>query len=554
MPLQSTHGGGSHRNDDPLSQWLDRNKAVSSNNIGNTRQLITSLKNSGSGQVFYPTETTWDSGDASNRVVTGALPDTEPVSTKVVIPTSMGKPNAGYYTKTERSETSGEEFKRIVKATSSNIWSDNDKRNELLKENQTLIQNNYSYPYYIKSSNDMAPAEYDYQIIPGDPRYPTMVTLEDKLKEARASLGIHVHGNNDIARAVKYNMYNRFKVPDHNLAFNKMTTHVFFTRPDLNLLDCYNGSILGPVSQIKNHSDTSLLYKMNPYLFRLLTDFKRCGDNNNFNMLLSQQVTSFDIMDEELSTTEVGKSWNGNSMMYGDSYSGKSAGDFSCSFTELQDLSIIMLMKLWITYIANVSTGAWSPSYDLHGSFTHGLQNMNYSIYQDDSYAYTRTLDYAASVYVFKCAPNGEDVLYWTKYFGVFPTSTGSSALSWDIGTGIGESPKLNIKFKYCYKRDMSPVSLVEFNALSGVNYFNRSAEASFNPNYGHSSRPFVGAPFVELAIPYDGGTGALGKNADMFGKPRAQVKLKFLQTADARLSDDLLYRSGASSNKYVKI
>ena len=77
---------------------------------------------------------------------------------------------------------------------------------------------------------------------------------------------------------------------------------------------------------------------------------------------------------------------------------------------------------------------------------------------------YSKTLDYGASVYVFKCGPDGEDVLYWSKYYGVFPTNTGASALSWNLSDSIGDAPKLNIKFKYSFKRDMSPISLFEFN------------------------------------------------------------------------------------------
>ena len=530
---------------------------MSTNEYTNDPNSSTSYKQ----KTFFPTPDDWESGCSTIKVSTGDLPDTTSVQTKVIVPTVMGDPNKLIYEKSNEIELNNEEFKRtripnsvnidpnIVKITSNNLWSDKNKKNELLNENRTLIQNEHDYPYYTQSSHDRYTAKYDYKVIPGDQRYPKMIKLEDKLKEARASFGIQVHGNNDIARAVKFNLYNRFKSPDQNLSFSKMSTHIFFTRPDLNLLDCSNGIIYGPNSQIKNHSDTSLLYKTDPYIFRILTDSSRCGDKDNFNWVLSNQIKSFDITDEELGESEVGKSWNGNSIVYGNSYNGKSTKEISCYFNELQDLSVIKMIKLWIMYIDNVSNGIWSPSYNLNGS---GIKNMydsasanSFGTSISDSYVYTKTLDYVSSIYVFKCGPNGDDILYWTKYYGVFPMNTGSSALSWDGNTIGSESSRLNIRFRYSFKRDLSPISLVEFNELSGIDFnsINNIAEESFNPSYNHSSRPYVGAPFVELSVPY-GDENYTGNNSDMFGKPKTQIKLKFMKNNDNKLTDDLLYRN----------
>ena len=204
----------------------------------------------------------------------------------------------------------------IIKATFDTSWQDQNKRNEMLNDNADLIQNQDAFPAKATASSGLVPARYDYQIQVGDTRFPMMVSLEDKLMEARAALGIPVHGRNDIARVAKYYMYNRFKTIDLNLAHNKSFTYVFFTRPDLNLLN-YTG---GANTQVKNHSEAAMLWRRNPDLFKLLTDYRRCQDSNNFNMLLSNQVTSFDIQDEQLSTVEAGKSWSGYEMIYGDEY------------------------------------------------------------------------------------------------------------------------------------------------------------------------------------------------------------------------------------------
>ena len=535
----------------------------------------TTIENPSTSNIFVPTSTNWESGSPAANESTGSTPSTRGVNPQIANISAIATDESITYENGTDYEYSAEEVKRmrmpssiiqdrsIQVAKRRTAWQNTSKRNEMLNEDQSIIQNGEGFPFYYSRSSGMNPARYDYQIIPGDSRSKTMVSLEDKLQAARASLGIQVHGNNEIGRAVKYYMYNRFKVPDTNLAFNKMTTHVFFTRPDLNLLRCGNGLVYGPTSQVINHSDTSLLYKTNPYLFKLLTDSNRCGDSNNFNLLLSNQISSFNIEDEMLESTEVGKSWSGSSIFYGDRYSAKRGGEFSCTFTELQDLSIIKLMKLWLMYIDNVSSGAWSPSYDLHGNamlnkygnYTAHPQFDPVDAASNASHVYSKTLDYAASAYVFKCGPDGEDVLYWTKYFGVFPINTGASALSWDMANGIGDSQKLTINFKYSFKRDLSPISLIEFNCASGIEYMLAHdipivSESSFNPNYNHSSRPYVGAPFVEFSFGSKEDNNdkedvnVFGNNADMFGKDTNHIRLKFHKTGDSKLSDDLLYRS----------
>lgn len=423
----------------------------------------------------------------------------------------------------------------ITGASFKTAWQDSEKRRQMQNEDVENIINAEGFPAKVSDATGTETAKYDYKIMIGDSRYDKMIKLEDKLMEVRAAMGIPVHGRNDIAKAMKYYMYNRFKTPDTNLAHNKSVTHVFFTRPDLNLLT-YMG---GANAQVKNHSETAMLWRRNPELFKLLTDYRRCRDSNNFNLLLSNQITSFDIQDEQLSTVEAGKSWDNYEMIYGDEYSGRAAGEFACNFIETSDYSVINLLKLWITYIYNVRRGAWSPSYNLYG--TNGGVNLS----PNASHVYTKTLDYAASCYVFKCGPDGEDILYWSKYYGIIPINTGASALSWELGSPIGDAPKLNIRFRYSFKRDLSPISLIEFNSNANIDSSNEAIyENSFNHNYNHSARPYVGAPFIEMRFedpkPYrsDGGVNT-GPNA-----PTSSIRLKFRPSSDSKLTDPILYRS----------
>lgn len=428
---------------------------------------------------------------------------------------------------------------RIYRARYKTSWESEGRRREMLNQDASIIQNGEGYPYHVGPGATGEPDVYDYQIIPGDKRYPRMVTLEDKLMKARADLGIQVHGNNDIARSVKFYMYNRYKVPDTNLAHNKTFTHIFFTRPDLYIME----SINKPAPQVNTHTDTALLWRRNPELFKLLTDYRVCGDDNNFNMLLSNQITSLSTTDEELSIINSSSSWAEHKMAYGEQYTGRTAGQIQCGFAETSEFSVINLIKLWMTYIDNVSRGAWSPYY---GPAGEDDDESDRSMRSDRAHVATRTLDYGASIYLFKCGPDGEDILYWTKYYGVFPISSGASALGWEAnGSSSLEGPRLSITFAYSFKRDMSPISLLEFNSVANV-----QDKATWLPAHDtsdnkektlYTNRPFVGAPYIEFFL----GNTDMESNDGRRAKSRSEIRLKFREDTSKSRTDDILYRAG---------
>jgi hypothetical protein len=440
----------------------------------------------------------------------------------------------------------------IMELTRIDMFDDHQKRSELLNELEGNIQNSEGFPKLLNPATTYRSAEYDYKIDIGDSTSSFNIVrgLEDRLMDARAAFGIPIHGNNVMAKAMKFYMYNRFRTPDTNLAHNKSFTYVFFTRPDLNLLKKEGG--ITAKNHILNHTETAMLWRRNPELFKLLTDRSRCGDQDNFNMLLSNQCTSFDIQDETLTTNEAGKSWNEYEMAYGNMYTARSAGEFPCNFTETATYDVTNLIKLWMTYIDMVARGAWSPSYDL-------TEQNKETPEITDSYVFTKTLDYAASAYVFKCGPDGQDILYWSKYFGIFPINTGASALSWDETTPVGSTPKLNIRFRYSFKRDLNPVSLIEFNRASNIKSPNDAiSEEAFNPEYGHSNRPYVGAPFVEMLLRNPKNMNPLGGVNRGPNAANSILRLKFKKYSDRTLTDELIYRNGLAgrssrSNKGVE-
>ena len=403
------------------------------------------------------------------------------------------------------------------------------------KLGQSIIQNFLEKSLKEKSSR-YKPAVYDYQIDIGDNLYksPSGVNLEDQLMNIRKSLGLQVHSNRLLGKAIKYFLYNRYQnIDGGNLTFNRLTTHIFFTRPDLNLL--YNGNTGNKngliLDEIKNFADAFLIWQRNPNIFRLLTDCDRTGESspNNFNLLLSNQITNIEFKDENIETVKSTPNWKDYQIEYGGSYRSRGNGELQCTFLETDDLAVLDLFKLWTMYIDNVTLGTWKPSYNLRrGSKSDPKVSINSPF---DSHIYTRTLDYAASCYAFKLAPDGEEILYWTKYYGIIPKSFTLSQLNYTKGEVQTSPLQITVTFAYSFKRDLSPISLLEFNKIANIDDNSIDAKSVYESNFDESydkvkngivtrasgvrsGVPLVEAPFISIYSNKD----AIGNSNSHYG------------------------------------
>ena len=111
-----------------------------------------------------------------------------------------------------------------------------------------------------------------------------------------------------------------------------------------------------------------------------------------------------------------------------------------------------------------------------------------------ETYIKTKQLDYACSIYYFLCREDGESIIFWNKYTGCIPLNLPSSSFS----DSLGESkfnPKYNISWKYSFKKDYDPLSLAEFNNLTGDDF---NYVGIYNESTIRSNPSMAGAPFVD--------------------------------------------------------
>lgn len=302
----------------------------------------------------------------------------------------------------------------------------------------------------------------------------------DNMNRIRATLGLD---RSDLQRRNMFQMkigaYNRYKLPFANDCLKKTFAHVFFVRPNLNLFND-DGTINENVIRDPFFFQQ---YKKNHELFTQLSQNREAWDPGHQFMMFLSAVKSFQLSDEYIGTGSYGTTVNGHKIAYGQSdIESQVAETINMEFTDDQDLNFYFLHKIWSKYISNVYTGRFSPRQE--------------SIFNKE-------LDYATSCYYFLCGEDGETILFWSKYYGVFPITIPSSQFSYQYGQ-ILSAPTIDIKYQYSWKRDTDPLSLVEFN----MNAFNddsrdpdwsASYTPSFDPNIGRSGPTWVGPPFVEL-------------------------------------------------------
>lgn len=333
----------------------------------------------------------------------------------------------------------------------------------------SIVQNDEKFPPVVGKIGDV----YQYSYIIDCGNIPGLQDLSAMRKHENMDV-------DNIRKNFKYNTeyYNRFKtaMPDDVLTRGFM--HIFFTRPDCNLLTIDRSKLN---EDIDSDPSLSYIYAKKPDLVKQLV--LNNGENHDFMMLLSNKAKSFSLTDEGITSDKYGKSFGGHSVAFGRRKDSELGGSFEVSYDESRDLDIINLHKLWIDYINNVYRGKWSPKIE---------------------YIYNKIIDYACSVYVIITAEDFETILFWTKYYGVFPVNVPYSALSWN-GNGVITNPNVSISYQYSWKEDFNPLGLTELN----INTFRKknpgvtTYRPTFNTTLGRTGYTWVGAPFVET-IKYD--------------------------------------------------
>jgi len=300
------------------------------------------------------------------------------------------------------------------------------------------------------------------------------------------SLGLYEGGAYDYLK-LSATKYNRFKLPTPDSQLQRTFAHVFFVKPQCNIMldDSTGQSMTG---QFENNPDYMYAASNSPYIIKELSKSANNQDTQ-FSFILSNAAKSFSLSDEYINTDTYGTGYTGYKVSYGKhGVESRTASDFTVTFQDDRNLSIYRLLKLWVDYIEGVYTGTYYPT---------------------DTTIVNHMLDYVGAVYYILTAEDGETILFWSKYYGVYPSSIPSTQYSWSAGTLLSQI-SLDVKFNYSWKEDYNINAITEFNYNSSLGNFATSKQVKYLPVYneefGTAGQTWVGRPFIQTV--YEGGSG----------------------------------------------
>ena len=271
--------------------------------------------------------------------------------------------------------------------------------------------------------------------------------------------------------------YNRTKLPVADIEWRKGFRHLFFTRPECYVM-CNDGGIR-LCSQAANDEEFSSTYTRLPHIVQQLAPFYITGSFEdeqgatnglltNWNYLLSNRSDGFNTSGTQMTIAEnVGKSYGGFSINPAGFISSKVGGVIDMTFNETKSLECYEYLRLWMLYMDKVHKGQFAPSYNGY-MYENNFYDAGVVVGANKIlHPYDRAIDYAATLFDIITNESGTKILYWCKYYGIYPTSAIPQLSNATNSPLVGV--KTNAQFRYMYKLENTNKSLLEFNYNAGI-------------------------------------------------------------------------------------
>jgi len=301
-------------------------------------------------------------------------------------------------------------------------------------------------------------------------------------------------------------MFNRYHLPEAFLWTGGLRGHIFFTRPDCNLMDIDDQSLplreklrgrSGFSAFIEENSNSveGIKVTSNKVVMKQLQ--QNTGHPSAFMNVLSNQFKGYTPEDQILETVEKGDTLHGIRLSYAKhSMNSRTAGTFTLNFQDTRDFPVYKTIALWTDYIEAVFLGDHSPN---------------------DYYIKSGIVDYAVAMYYVvtrdHVGPEVEqsrgtinsgalEVVYWEKLLGVFPITRPDSAFATQVDQLT--YPEFSVQFKYSIKSKSSvldPYILSELNKLSALHHRKPTTIAEPTYKIGNTGFTDMGYPFVTSPI-----------------------------------------------------
>lgn len=247
-----------------------------------------------------------------------------------------------------------------------------------------------------------------------------------------------------------FNSFSRFSYVHTKNAFDGAREYVFFTRPDLNIFENLDGT------KLKKTLDSTPIFKKNLLRYKniLMLLQKGCtgfpvSDSPFLNILSNTILNEVDLPSISSKESESAASIWGTKIYYRrQSNESDENHEFTLDFQDNKHLDLYMLFKFWDEYNNLKTLGVIEPT---------------------EYYRNNRILHDQIGLFKFVVDNNvtkggGHKILHWTQMFGVFPKGVPRESFS---SIKNEQSLIVSIPFKAQIVKDMDPVTLYDFNALT---------------------------------------------------------------------------------------
>jgi hypothetical protein len=284
------------------------------------------------------------------------------------------------------------------------------------------------------------------------------------------------------AQTIVNHAYNRFQLPIADLEHRKAFRNLFFTRPECYIM-CSDTpgthNKWGLSAQCERDDDIASSCSRMPHICKLLSPVYITGTfgtnfaMDNFNYLLSNRATGFAVPDENLSVVEsMSKSIEGYTVSPGMQMESHQGGSFTITFRDTKFLEVYEYHRLWMIYIAKRKRGIFEPPfarYNYSNNFPVSFGKLTPSDLAFLLHPYDRALEYTASLFDVITNESNDRIMYWCKYYGIYPTQVSISGLNSDNGGVLASDLSVSVTYRYQYKLPCTNKTLVEFNFNAGV-------------------------------------------------------------------------------------
>lgn len=324
-----------------------------------------------------------------------------------------------------------------------------------------------------------------------------------------------------------FKTYNRTKLPIADIEWRKGFRHIFITRPECYLMYGEAGGA-GLCDQALYDEDFSSAATRMPHIIRLLSPWYVSGSftddilDSNWNFLLSNRVQGLSVAPTTMTVNDsISKSIEGFTVTPAMHVESRQGSTIDLNFKDTKTLEVFESARLWMLYMYKRKKGIFIPPYNGYkkqNAFIEDIPESGKSLSGNEFtrfHPYDRALEYCASLYDIITNESGTKILYWCKYYGIYPISV-TPNLTNEANGPITEM-STSITFKYHYRLENTNKILVEFNHDAGLTddvgaikvdkiansmpfLLRNQYDNPVMPKYIGASGMFTGSPYIVMA------------------------------------------------------